>query len=452
MFAGPGYRANYLTDSERQRIFEEDMAPLLRQCDFDAALLAGLRKIDAATTPEHAQALERARQLDAAVGLLGAPTLFLVLSGWALFSWLRYGRDPEYLDDPSILMPAPPPDLTPATGALVHDGKNSRRTLTTAMLDLASRGEVAFRDEPGLLSKKVGVQLQPTDREYSPEVLRMRRRPLGSAEKHALTSLERIGSGVSERYIEPERLLKFGSDVSGFNDRLENHAVDKGWLREPPSRAVGRWAGRGSLEVVLGIIAIGVGLSLPSSGLMFLGAAILAAGVVTIGIARFMPARTMAGAMIRAMLAAYRRTLQYTMQQARSMQDVVASKAVPWLETPDQAMVWGVALGLQDEVDQVLRRSMEDLREGDANASSAWLPTWYHSSDGHAFAGGGRSSGSFGLAPGVFASSVVPDVGGMMSALGSIGNSPSSSGSGGSGGFSGGSSGGGGGGGSGGGF
>ena len=46
--------------------------------------------------------------------LLGA-LLFLVLVGAAARSWLRYGKDPVYLDDPSILMPAPPPDLTAAT-------------------------------------------------------------------------------------------------------------------------------------------------------------------------------------------------------------------------------------------------------------------------------------------------------------------------------------------------
>jgi hypothetical protein len=46
---------------------------------------------------------------------------------------------------------------------------------------------------------------------------------------------------------------------------------------------------------------------------------------------------------------------------------------------------------------------------------------------------------------GLFASSGIPDIGGMFSALGTIGNAPSSSGGGGGGGFSGGSSGGGGG-------
>jgi hypothetical protein len=156
--------------------------------------------------------------------------------------------------------------------------------------------------------------------------------------------------------------------------------------------------------------------------------------------------------MLRAMLAAYRRTLKKTMDQARSMDQVVAESGLRWLETPDQAVVWGTAFGLQDEIEAVLGRSLEDTQEGRVAAGSVWLPAWYGSSAGgaHGFAGGdfaGAGAGSGGL----FSSSSIPDFGGMMSALGTIGNAPSSSGSGGGGGFGGGGSGGGGGG-SGGGF
>ena len=35
----------------------------------------------------------------------------------------RYNKDPVYLDDPSIHMPAPPPDLTAASGPLRRGGR-----------------------------------------------------------------------------------------------------------------------------------------------------------------------------------------------------------------------------------------------------------------------------------------------------------------------------------------
>jgi hypothetical protein len=155
--------------------------------------------------------------------------------------------------------------------------------------------------------------------------------------------------------------------------------------------------------------------------------------------------------MIRAMLAAYRRTLKKTMEGARSMDQVVAESGLRWLETPDQAVVWGTALGLHAEIEAVLARSLDDVQAGRAAAGATYLPTWYGTAPGgaNAFASGGDFAGARAGTGGLFASSAIPDFGGMMSALGSIGSAPSSSGSGG--GFGGGGSGGGGGG-SGGGF
>jgi hypothetical protein len=70
------------------------------------------------------------------------------------------------------------------------------------------------------------------------------------------------------------------------------------------------------------------------------------------------------------------------------------------------------------------------------------MPVWY---GGWASSSSPGGAGQFGIAPGLMSSSVLPNFGGMMAALGSVGVAPSTSSSG-SGGFSGGGSGGGGGG------
>ncbi|MEA2677472.1 MAG: hypothetical protein QOJ81_1613 [Chloroflexota bacterium] len=442
LYAAPGYLAAYLTNDERQAIFDDEMLPYLRQCDEDSAILAALDKIDAAATPEHAQTLERARIIDAAIGLIFGPGIFILLVGWVAISWLRYGKDPVYLDDPSVLMPAPPPDLTAASGAVIWEGRSSRRALTTAMLDLASRGEIGFKPEGGLLGlrTKAGIQINETYNADDPSIARNRRKPLSSAEQYALERLRGIASPLTGNYVGASDLLKFGKYVSGFDNQIESHVVKMGWFIEPPHKSVERWSSRAILILIAGFVGFIIGVNIPSGGIVVFTVALMAAAVVMLLIARVMPARTMAGAMIYAMLAAYRRTMQNTMAQARSMNTVVEQPTLAWMETPDQAVAWGVALGLQHDVEEVLGRSAEDAQQG-VTSYNPWLPVWY---------GGGLNSGSGGpggIAPGLFSSSAIPNFGGMMAALSSIGNSPSSSGSGGgSGGFSGGGGGGGGGG------
>jgi uncharacterized membrane protein YgcG len=426
--AGAGFAAAFLTNAERQAIYENDMLPALRNCRMGDALLAALDRIDAAATPEHAATLERARQLDAVLGLLVAPLLFVLLAGFATWHWLRYGKDPVYLDDPSIHIPAPPPDLTPASAALLWDGRSRRRALTAAMLDLASHGEIAFRSErTGLIIKhdKVGIETRP-EIEDTAELRLVRRHALGPAEQTALAALREL-DGDDAGYLDPDAVVGLSQKVSSFNSALESHVTDRGWFREPPAKVMTRWLIGAAVEAIAGAIALVNGLSQPSQGLLLLGIALLAAGMITAILALQMPARTMAGAMIRAMLAAYRRTLDKTMAQARSMREVVDEANLDWLDTPDQAVVWGVALGLQNNVQAVLDRSLEDVREGRASASSTWFPVWYGS-------GSGQSVGSGGGSGGLMSSSAIPNFGAMMAVIGTIGSAPSSSGGGGMGG------------------
>jgi len=450
LYAGPGYAATYLSNEERQALFENEMLPLLRGCDLDGALNVAMDKIDANATAEHASTLNRFRVLNAVLGLVLAPLVLVLLIGGGLLRWYIAGRDPVYLDDPSILVPAPPPGLTPAAAAAVRDGSVTRRALTTASLDLAARGQIGFKAEEGGLFKsgpKIGIHTGDAvtgDATEQARLLRARSRPMDDATRLLLGTL--TTEGGARGYIDPDDITKIGAHVAEFNLRLEKHLVTEGWFRERPSSAVGRWSGWGLLVIIAGVAVFIAGLNLPSSGAVLVGIALAVSGVALALIGSAMPQRTKAGAVIVAMLEAYRRTLQKTMALARSMGEVAQASAIPLIESPDDAVVWGVALGLQQDVENVLQRSAEDRRSG--VAPGAYLPFWYMGSS-PSYGGGGGG----GWAPGLMSSSPIPDFGGMMAALGTIGNSPASSGSGGSGGggFGGGGSGGGGGG-SGGGF
>jgi uncharacterized membrane protein YgcG len=447
LFAGPGYMATYLSNDERQSIYENDMLPLLKSCDLDGALTVAMTKIDANATPEHAARLNGARQLNAVLGLAVAPALLIGIVGFGLFRWRVAGKDPVYTDDASILMPAPPPGLTPAAGAAMRDGSVGRRSMTAASLDLAVRGLAAFKTEPpSAFSTKPGLgiftgQAVTSDPGEQMRMERARRRPMDDATKYLLSVMTSAAGATS--YLPADKLTEIGTHVSSFNKKLEKHLVVEGWYKATPSSVVGRWGGYGFLLIIGGVAAGLVGMNMPSSGILLVGIALGIGGVATMIIGSAMPSRTSAGAVIRAMLEAYRRTLEKTMGQARSMGDVAAQAAIPLIESPDDAIAWGVALGLQDEVETVLQRATEDLTPD--STRRPYAPIWYMAPIS-SHSGGGQQ----GFAPGLMSASPIPDFGGMMSALGTIGNSPSSSGSGsggsGGGGFSGGGSGGGGGG------
>ena len=438
LYAGPGYRAAYLSNDQRTSIYTNEMLPRLQACDMNGALAAGLAKVDAAATAQNATDLSRGRILNALVGLIVGPALFLLAIASTSIAWWRRGRDAVYTDDPSVYMPAPPPDLTPASAALVYDGRSSRRTLTTAMLDLASRGEIAFivpdPGKPTVLSVNT-APAPASDPAVEAARRKAARQPLTDAESYALTMLHSVAGDGD--VIDPGTLPQFGQYSGKFDTKLEDHAVAQGWFVQAPTKAIGRYGARGAIELVGGVVAFIAGSSIPFSGLLFVAVGLVAGGVVSMVIAMAMPARTKTGAMVDAQLKAYRRTLQATMAQARSMDEVVETAKLNWIDSPDLAVVWGVALDLNHDVQAVLGRTVDDVQHGVAR-SGAYFPLWYGTSSGV----GGFSAGSA-TAGSLFSSGGIPDVGGMMSALGTIGNSPSSSGGGG---FGGGGSGGGGGG------
>ena len=314
LYAGKGYRETWLSNDDRQRIFENDMLPKLRECDLNGALLAAMDKISGVPTW---------RVVNSVIGLVLAPLVLLLLVGRALFTWYRDGRDPVYLDDPSILIPAPPPGLTPAAGAAMRDGGVYRRSLTAASLDLAVRGYAGFKAEPSGpfgSAPDIGIfagEATSGDPAEQARMLRARHRPMDPATQYLRGQLAAL-AGASA-YIEPDRITELGAHVSEFNKRLETHLVTEGWYRERPSVSSGRWGCRGSLALLAAAAALFLGFMLPSSGLVLLGIALFASAIALWVIARAMPARTQAGAVIRAMLEAYRRTLEMTMAQARSM-------------------------------------------------------------------------------------------------------------------------------------
>ncbi len=438
LFAGAGYKSAYLDEDALKGIIDQDFVPPARNGDLDNAVLFTMEAIDRATTPERRDALNRARQLNAVVGLIGGPLALLVVAGGAYLKWRREGDDPDILDSPSILAAGPPAGMTPALATVVREGRATRHSLNVTLLEIASTGRIGFANLDQVRQARSDEKADP---ETDPAIHLLRAAPssraLSPVSSRAYDSIRQLAGG-NER-LSRSRLWKLNDALGETSEQLERESVRLGWLTREPTLAIHGASLVAGLWLAGGIGAGALGIFLPSSGLVLVGIGLGIGALIAFGFARAMSKRTTQGAYADAMLKAFRRTLKLTMEQSRSMEQVTANEEVRLLaDTPDKAVVWGIALGLYAELRGVLERTLADAPEA-VRSASTYYPMWLGSSSGSTYNAADTSIAHGG--GGIFSSSPVPDIGGMFNALGSMGNTPpSTASSSGGGGFSGGGS------------
>jgi uncharacterized membrane protein YgcG len=450
-FAGAGFLRSYTNEDALREIREGDLVPFARAGDWDGALLATVNALDARVTADKTDMLNISRVVNAALGLIGAPLILLVTIGGAWWRWRREGDDPKLTDSPSILMAGPPAEMTPPLATVVRTGRSTQHSINTTLVELASTGRIRFENLDQVASSRSD---EPADPLIDPAIVvhgDAGARELAAPEDMAWEVIQRLGG--SDGRLTRGSLWRLNSALRRVGKTLEQEAVRIGWLARLPGPLMGRMMLTGTLELIAGAIAVFLGFIIPMSGATLAGAALIAGGVATFAFGRAMSQRTSQGAYVDAMLTAYRRTLEKTLQQARSMREVVEEPTVRMLaDTPDKAVVWGIALGLHAEVAEVLARGLADHRATGGTAGDVYYPIWLGSSATSSWDASSAAGSPGGIVTGggsIFAGSGMPDIGGMFEALGSVGSTPasssSSSGSSG-GGFSGGGSSGGGGG------
>jgi uncharacterized membrane protein YgcG len=444
MFAGAGFLGAYANEEALAEIIRSDFVPPARTGDLDGAVLAAVRAVDARMTPGNRDRLELLRIANVVLGLAVAPAALAgtLLAAWR--HWRRHGDDPELIDSPSVLMAGPPAGMTPPLATVVRGGMATQHTINTTLIELAASGRIAFRNLDRVGTVKSDDSPDPIN---DPAITVHRDADgalLGATQARVWDAIRRLGGENGE--LRRRSLWKLNETLHGLKGEYESEVVRLGWLTREPTPEITRmtWVGAGIGAVGAG--GIWLGLTVPMSGALLLGAALVLGGIGTVGFARAMSQRTSQGAYVDAMLKAYRRTLQKTMQQARSMGEVVAEPEVAVLaDTPDKGVVWGVALGLHDEVSRVIARGLEDQERATGSTSGAYYPAWLGTGSSSGRSGlPGASGAAAGISRGsgsIFSGSAIPDIGGMLSALGRVGSTPSSSSSSsGGGGFSGGGS------------
>lgn len=422
LYAGKGFVDLYLNPDEAKVVVNEAMLPLAREGDIDGALLAGLERVDRAVQPNGNP--DRAGQA-LLLAVLGAIVLgggFLVF-GLFLRTWWQRGRDAEVpLIDDSVLMPVPPPGLTPALATALRNDGVDKESFTSALVDLGHRGLVTFEEAGG---KHVDLVVPPRPL-VDPSSLEARRRPLGDAEDDLARSIAAKATGGVLSWTQ----LKSGEGAKlweSFRSDLGRAAEKSGYFRENPNKLPSRWIGV-AVALIAAVVLFGFlfvfDLSENSElfragrailGLPMLGSVVL--GVLIIALSGRLVARTADGARTLAMALGYRNTLRWELKRAHTVDEAVENtkQRLPWITTPDLLTVWAVAFGLKDEIDDLIQETFETARQ---SGVAAWSPAWYSGSGG------------------------IGSIGNMASSIGSISTSAtSSSGSG----YGGGSSGGGGG-------
>ncbi|MDL2335344.1 MAG: DUF2207 domain-containing protein, partial [Chloroflexota bacterium] len=112
----------------------------------------------------------------------------LIVGPMALIRW-RAATAGRSLDDPSILLSAPPEGVTPALAAHI-DRAPLRQSFSAALLDLASRGEIEFEAKKSAIgAAEVGIEIGGADL-TDPRFARNRRQPAGEAEVWLLGRLQ----------------------------------------------------------------------------------------------------------------------------------------------------------------------------------------------------------------------------------------------------------------------
>jgi uncharacterized membrane protein YgcG len=452
LFGGSGFINSYASESDLQRIIDDTFVPLASGGHRERAIVESVEAVTERASPAVREELERARIMNAAIGIIGGPLALIATLGWAWNRWRREGDDPELVDSPSILMAGPPAEMTPPLATVVRQGVANQHSINTLLSELASSGRLAFHNLDSVSTARSDAEPDPvTDPAIEVKDGGADDEELPLPQREAWARVRALAGGQGR--LSRERLWQVNGELGDVKRTLESEAVRIGWLARMPGPSINSMTAAG---IGIGVVGAGIvwgGIAIPMSGAVLVGGALVLGGLGTIGFARAMSQRTETGAYVDAMLKAYRRTLQKTMDQARSMSQVIEQPEIARLaDTPDKAVVWGMALGLHDEVAAVLARGLEEQRTATGSPAGAYYPMWLGSSPGSAWSGASAADIGGGISYGsgsVFSGSAMPDIGGMFDALGSVGSTPpssSSSSGGGGGGFGGGGGGGGGGG------
>jgi len=276
--------------------------------------------------------------------------LVAVASSWvvvalfflSIYPIIRDGRLPT-IDD-SVLLPAPPPDLTPAMTVVLRTGRADKEAFVAAVADLIHRGLISVGPAFEVIVPATSTTTSPNAAGFGEaEIELLRRFEIDAGDKGVLT-YERARSGIGEE------------TCYYFCWMLSQNVAASPWMNQNPSWKMRLWPRIGfSMAAAvssLALVLVSWGGGTPSPDLLWASPWVVLSGLlVAFGSYEVYFHRTKTGAYHYAMAIAYQNTLRHALADSQSQDQRVSMirARMEWCKTPDEMVVWALALGLGDK-------------------------------------------------------------------------------------------------------
>jgi uncharacterized protein (TIGR04222 family) len=366
-----------LTDRENQRIYDEVMAPLLRNEKTAAGIAAGLDAIahDLAVGPPPPSVWQRIAGFLTGWPLVMLAGLLILALVALIVRSRRWRKKPP--EPPGSADLAPPDDLAPALAGALTVGRVKDTQLEATLLDLARRGVIAMEpDGKHLLQIRI-LQATPS---------------LSGYEEQLFATMREVAS--PEGVIPAIRIPRLRAEFNPTRQALRDDLVARGWFAQDAGSRRRPLFILATISVI--VAAIGLTLAAIAQSPVGIGApiALFAVAMAAYGFGAAVPDTTAEGELAAGPWRAYQTRLYEAVKRKDSI------FATPdWL---DRLMPLVVALGLGQAFNPLLKAASAT---GYAPAwlgwpaganSAAFFPYWaaFHTSTSGSAGSGGSGAGA----------------------------------------------------------
>jgi uncharacterized membrane protein YgcG len=273
--------------------------------------------------------------------MLALPLLVFVVMFWL---WYKRGRDPR-LSEPVMVLYEPPEKLTPGEVGTLVDNTPDMRDITATLVDLAVRGylQIEEREERGLVwkTRDYAFRLLKPDNEWG-ELKEHERELL----RGMFTDASHAGITLPLTSLENE----FYRKLPGIREAIFNQLISRRYYTHNPQQVRNFYLGIGiGVAVVLGIVLV---LWAEKHGTSTLTAVLasVSSGIIMIGFALIMPARTILGTRVRNQILGFEEFMN------RAEKDHIA-RLINSPQMFDRYLPYAMALG----VERNWARAFEDI-------------------------------------------------------------------------------------------